>query len=98
MDGLLFREDFMRTFLIGMVVAAAAAVLGVGAAYGGNAVLKTYRVQNAEPVRIISESGEDCVIRELPGGVRPFGGMREWMRDRQELFRDLRSESGNPKR
>ena len=88
----------MRTFLIGLVVAAAAAVLGVGAAYGGNAVWKTYRVQNAESVRVISESGEDCGIRELPAGARPFGGMRDRMRDRMEWFRDLESQSGKPER
>jgi hypothetical protein len=84
----------MRTFLIGLVVAVAAALLGVGAAYGAGSLAKDYRTRNAELVDTVPDSGW-CMNGGSPADGRRFDGMRDRMRDRLEQFQDLKSDGGN---
>jgi hypothetical protein len=87
----------MRSWLMGIGVAVVAGALGVGAAYGGSELVKTYRpdiVQAAQSVRGADAWGAGFpmmgsdVTTCNPNGS---GGIRERMKDRADKFRDRRS-------
>jgi hypothetical protein len=87
----------MRSWLIGIGVAVVAGALGVGAAYGGSELVKTYRpelIQNIQPVR--GADARDGGFWMMGPGVTTgdpngSGGMRERLKDRVDKFRDRRS-------
>ncbi len=87
----------MRSWLIGIGVAVLAGALGVGAAYGGSALLKTYRpelIQAVHPERV--NEPRDGGFWMMGPGVQLGdpngpGGMRERLKDRIDKFRDRRS-------
>jgi len=88
----------MQRWLIGLGVAAAAAALGVGAAYGGSLLLKTYRPQIVQAVQ--SARGSDTWKADrpmmganggMPWGAGGQGGIRERLKDRVDKFRDRRT-------
>ena len=82
----------MRTWLIGIAVTVVAAGLGVGAAYGGSQLVKTYRPEIAEAVR--SARGQD--VRGAGDGAAycdpaRLGGIRDRLKGRIERFCGRRS-------
>jgi hypothetical protein len=88
----------MRNVLIGIGVAAAAAVLGVGAAYGASELLKTYRPRMAESVPAArgwnAEDADHPLMNAdggMPWGMGGSGGIRERLKDFAEEIRDRRS-------
>jgi len=87
----------MRTLLIGIAVAAAAAALGVGAAYGGSAVMKTYRDQNAAAVQTL-RPGECPETNNDSQFERMRDRMQGRMQDRMNFFREDGSGTNNPRR
>jgi hypothetical protein len=83
----------MRTWLIGIGIAIAAAALGTGAAYGGSELLKTYRPQIVQAVQSIrgAETWNSPIMGgdgQMPWGTGRNGGMRERLRDRVDTIRD----------
>jgi hypothetical protein len=96
----------MRSWLIGIGVAVAAGALGVGAAYGGSELVKTYRpdiVQNARSIRGADTQDGGFWMMGSDDGACDFsrpGGIRERMMDRMDRIRDRRqwqSEDSNLK-
>jgi hypothetical protein len=84
----------MRSWLIGVGVVVVAGALGVGAAYGGSELLKTYRPEPAQAAR--SDRGPGAWGPGFPMmdsdaavcGPADRDGIRERMRDRMQEFRD----------
>ena len=87
----------MRSWLIGIGVAVLAGALGVGAAYGGSELLKTYRPELIQAVQSerVNEPRDGGFWMMGPGGPlgdpNGPGGMRERLKDRIDKFRDRRS-------
>ncbi len=86
----------MRSWLIGIGVAVLAGALGVGAAYGGSVLLKTYRpelVQAVQSVRANNMRNEGFWMMGSGGAAgdpNGSGGMRERLKDRVDKLRDRR--------
>jgi hypothetical protein len=86
----------MRSWLIGIGVAVLAGALGVGAAYGGSALLKTYRpelIQAVQSERVNEPRDGGFWMMGPDAGSCDFaapGGFRERMRDRMDRIRDRR--------
>ena len=86
----------MRSWLIGIGVAVLAGALGVGAAYGGSELLKTYRPELVQAVQSerVTEPRDGGFWMMGPGaGSCDFaarGGIRERMKDRMDRIRDRR--------
>ncbi|MGB7538020.1 MAG: hypothetical protein WBM17_05745 [Anaerolineales bacterium] len=86
----------MRSWLIGIGVALVAGALGVGAAYGGSELVKTYRpelIQNVQSVRGADAREGGFWMMGSDDGSCDFaapGGIRERMRDRMDRIRDRR--------
>jgi hypothetical protein len=77
----------MSKWLIGIGVSLVSAALGVAAAYGGIAVLNAGRLQNAEAVQSVRDTGDWDVCRER----MEDGGWTDKFRDRRRMFQDWRS-------
>jgi hypothetical protein len=88
----------MRTWLIGIAVVVVSAALGVGAAYGGNAVLENYRAQHPAAVRTVPNQNEWRGNGGMPARYRQSDEIRQRVRDRIEVFQGTRSGNKNPKR
>ncbi|MBN2086361.1 MAG: hypothetical protein JW748_14170 [Anaerolineales bacterium] len=86
----------MRSWWIGIGVAVAAGALGVGAAYGGSELIKTYRPELVQGVRSVrGADARDGVFwtRGSDAGPRDPadpGGIRERLKDRFDKMRDRR--------
>ena len=87
----------MRSWWIGIGVAVVAGALGVGAAYGGSELLKTYRPELARAVRSVRGSDgwgsgfEMTGPGAAVGDPNAPGGIRERLKDRVDRIRDRRS-------
>jgi hypothetical protein len=95
----------MRSWLIGIGVAVAAGALGIGAAYGGSELIKTYRpdiIQNVRSVRgADTQDGGFWMMGPDDGSCNSYNpvGIRERMMDRVDRIRDRRqgqSDDSNP--
>ncbi len=86
----------MRSWLIGIGVAVVAGALGVGAAYGGSELLKTYRPELAQAARSVRGSDARGTGFSMmgPGAAvcdpNTPGGIRERLKDRVDRVRDRR--------
>jgi hypothetical protein len=88
----------MRTWMIGILIAVLAAALGVGAAYGGSELLRTYARERADVMDADPELEVECHEGRMPFFGRLPNRMRETLWDRMEQFRDHRLEDSNPER
>jgi hypothetical protein len=86
----------MRTWMIGILVAVVAAALGVGAAYGGSELFRTYARERAEAIRTECEFEEEYHKGPLPFLGRMPDRMRGRLWDRLEQFRENRLEDTSP--
>jgi hypothetical protein len=82
--------------MIGIPVAVVAAALGVGAAYGGSELFRTYAQDRAEVIRTNPEFDEKCHEGPMPFLGRMPDRMRGRLWDRLEQFREHRLEDSSP--